>query len=72
MAYQALLSMDPLGKNAGVAPHSLLQENLSNTETEPGSPSLQEDSLPSELPGKPCFPLYIGYYKILNSVPCAT
>ena len=72
MVYQAPLSMDSLGKNIGVATHSLLQGNLGNPEIEPGSPALQADSLPSEPPGKPCFSLYIGYYKILSRVPCAT
>ena len=32
--------------------HALLQRNLSNQGIEPGSPALQADSLPSELPGK--------------------
>ena len=33
--------------------HSLLQGNLPNPGTEPGSPALESDSLPSEPPGKP-------------------
>ena len=41
------------GKNTGVGCLSLLQGNLSNRGTEPGSPILQEDSLLSVSPGKP-------------------
>ena len=41
------------GKNTGVGCHSLLQGNLPNPGTEPGSPVLQVDSLPTELRGKP-------------------
>ena len=33
--------------------HSLSPENLPDPGIEPGSPALQADSLPSELPGKP-------------------
>ena len=40
-------------KNTGMGCHAHLQGNLPNPGTEPRSPSLQEDSLPSELPGKP-------------------
>ena len=40
-------------KNTGVGCHALLQGNLPNPGTEPGSPPLQADSLPSETPGKP-------------------
>ena len=39
------------GKNTGVGCHSS-QEDLPNPGVEPGSPALQADSLPSELPGK--------------------
>ena len=39
------------GKNTGVGSHSLLQGNLPNPGTEPGSPALQADSLPSKPPG---------------------
>ena len=41
------------GKNTGVGCHALLQGNLPNPGTEPGSPALQADSLSSETPGKP-------------------
>ena len=34
-------------------------EDLPNLETEPGSPTLQTDALPSESPGKP---LFIPFY----------
>ena len=43
---------DSPGKNTGVGCHALLQGNLPNPGTEPRSPTLQADSLPSELPGK--------------------
>ena len=41
------------GKNTGVGCHALLQGNLPNPGTEPTSPALLVDSLPSEPPGKP-------------------
>ena len=44
---------DSPGKNTGVGCHALLQGNLPNPGTEPRSPALQVDSLPSEPPGKP-------------------
>ena len=34
--------------------------DLLNPGIEPGSPALQEDSLPAELPGKPIHPTYSG------------
>ena len=40
------------GQNTGVGSHSLLQGHLLNPGTEPRSPTLQADSLPSEPPGK--------------------
>ena len=43
---------DSPGKNTGVGCHALLQ-GIFPTEIKPWSPSLQVDSLPSELPGKP-------------------
>ena len=48
------LPAEPLGKpkNTGVGSLSLLQGNLPDPEIEPGSPALQVNSLPSELPGK--------------------
>ena len=42
----------PQEKNTGVGSHSLLQGNLPNPGIKPRSPTLQVDSLPSELPGK--------------------
>ena len=44
---------DSPGKNTGVGCHALLQGNLPNPGTEPTSPALLVDSLPSEPPGKP-------------------
>ena len=44
------------GQNTGVGSHSLLQEiftDLPNSGIKPKSPTLQEDSLPAEPPGKP-------------------
>ena len=41
------------GKNTGVGSHSLLQWDLPDPRVEPGSPTLQADSLPSEPPEKP-------------------
>ena len=45
--------MDSPGKNIGMGCHALLQGDLPNPETEPKSPTMQVDSLPTELPGKP-------------------
>ena len=44
---------DSPGKNIGVGFHALLQGNLPSPGIEPGSPALQADSLPADLPGKP-------------------
>ena len=44
---------DSPGKNSGVGCHALLQGIFPTQETKPGSPALQVDSLPAELPGKP-------------------
>ena len=44
---------DSPSKNSGVGCHSILQRNLPDSAIEPGSPSLQADSLLSEPPGKP-------------------
>ena len=52
-ACQVPLSMGFSGKNTGVGSHTLLQRELPNTGIEPGCPTLQADSLPSEPPGKP-------------------
>ena len=41
------------GQNTGVGSGSLLQGIFPNPGIEPKSPALQEDSLPSEPPGKP-------------------
>ena len=41
------------GKSTGVGCHFLFRGNLPNPGIEPKSPALQEDSLPSEQPGKP-------------------
>ena len=41
------------GKNTGAGSHSLLQGIFPIQGSNPGPPALQEDSLPSEPPGKP-------------------
>ena len=41
------------GKSLGVGCHFLLQGNLSDPGIEPGSPTLQADTLPVQLPEKP-------------------
>ena len=43
---------DSPGKNTGVGCHALLRGNLPDPGIKPRSPALQEDSLPSEPPGK--------------------
>ena len=48
-----LCPWDSPGKNTGVGGLSLLPGILPTQVTEPGSPALQADSLPSEPPGKP-------------------
>ena len=60
VALQAPLSMGFPGKNTGVGCHFLLQGNLSNPGTEPGSLALQAGSLPTEPPGKPSFSWHVG------------
>ena len=40
-------------QNPGVGSQSLLRGIFPTQESEPGSPALQADSLPAELPGKP-------------------
>ena len=47
------MSMDSLGKNTGGGQPFPSPGNLPNPGIEPGSPSLQADSLLSEPPGKP-------------------
>ena len=51
------LPAEPQGKpkNTGVGSLSLLQQNLPDPGIEPGSPTLEVDSLPTELPGKLLF-----------------
>ena len=46
-----LCPWDSPSKNTGVGCHALLQGNLPNPGTEPRSPTLRVDSLPSEPPG---------------------
>ena len=41
------------GQNTGVGSLSLSPGDLPNPGIQPGSPALQEDSLPTELPGRP-------------------
>ena len=66
---------EPPGKpqNTGVGNLSLLQEELSDPGIEPGSPALQMDPLPAELPRKPYNPytysLLIVKYSPTNAQP---
>ena len=48
-----LCPWDSPGKNTGVGGHSLLQGIFPTQRSNPSSPALQADSLPSEPPGKP-------------------
>ena len=57
---------DSPGKNRSGLPCPL-PGNLPNPEIEPRSPTLQEDSLPLEPPGKPCNVLKVSKIKILIS-----
>jgi len=43
------------GKNTGVGCHAFLQGNFPDPGIEMGSPALQANSLPAELPGKTIF-----------------
>ena len=57
----ALLSEPPgKPKNSGVSSPSLGE--LPDPGIEPGSPALQADSLPAELPGKPTERIGAGYF----------
>ena len=51
VAYQSSQSMQFSRNSTGAGCHS--PEDLPNPGTEPGSPTLQADALPSEPPGKP-------------------
>ena len=51
------------GQNMGVGSHSLSPGDLPDPGIQPGSPALQANSLPSELPGKPKSYLYIDVYE---------
>ena len=53
LAYQARCPWDSPGQNTAVGCHALLQRIFPTQESEPRSPTLQVDSLPSESPGKP-------------------
>ena len=44
---------DSPGKNTGMGCHALLQRIFPTPRIKPRSPTLQADSLPAELPGKP-------------------
>ena len=48
-----LCPWDSPGKNTGVGSHFLLQGNLPDSGIDPGSPSMQADSLLTAPPGKP-------------------
>ena len=56
---------DSLGKNTGVGCHALPPGDLPIEETEPRSPTLQVDSLPSEPPGKPSILVYPPYINMV-------
>ena len=49
-----LCPWDCPGKNTSMGCHSLPQGIFPNPEIEPGSPTVQADSLSSEPPGRPC------------------
>ena len=49
VAHQVPLAMEFASKNPGLGCHSLPQGNLPNPGIKPGPPTLQADSLPSEL-----------------------
>ena len=53
VARQASLPMNSPGKNTGVGLTRSSPEDLPDPGIEPGSPALQEDSLPSEPQRKP-------------------
>ena len=63
------LPAEPHGKlkNTGVGSPSLLQQDLPDPGIEPGSPTLQADSLPAELPGEPV-PETVSDVKHINVV----
>ena len=50
--YELYIPWNSPTQNTGVGSCSLLQGNLPNPEIEPGSPALQADCLPAELPVK--------------------
>ena len=58
---------DSPGKNTGVGCHSLLQVIIPNQGSNPGSPALQADSLPSEPPGSPMSVYGCKIYKVFIS-----
>ena len=53
VAHQVPLSVGLAIKKTGVGCHFLLWGNLPDPGIDPGTPALQADSLPSELPAKP-------------------
>ena len=55
VAHQAPLSMGFSRKNTGVGCHFPSPGYLPDQRIQPGSPTLQADSLPSEPPGKPSY-----------------
>ena len=58
-----LCPWDSPGKNTGVDCHALLQEIFPTQGSNPRSPALQQDFLPSELLGKPHSILYCTAHK---------
>ena len=57
------------GKNTGVGCHDVPSGDLPNPGIEPSSPTLQDNSLPSEPPGKPQVYLAAAAAKSLQSCP---
>ena len=55
------------GQNSGVGSLSLLQKDLPDPGINPGSPSFQADSLPTEPPGKPKNP-GVGSLSLLQGI----
>ena len=66
IVYRLLCPQDSPGKNTGVGSHSLLPSpgDLPDPGIEPESPTLQADSLMSELPGKPIENILYVLYSI--------
>ena len=57
---------DSPGKNTGAGCLVLRQGNSPTPGIKPGSPALQVDSIPAELPGEPISQLYVNKIDILR------